>query len=113
MPIYVFSHPKTGEIKEVLLPVSDCIVYSEGGVIWNREYAFNVAVKDSPVDPWKKNDFLRKTGEMKGNVGDMIDLSAELSEKRAERSGGRDPIKSQYFKEYSAARKGKRHLLDN
>lgn len=112
MPIYVFSHPKTGQVKEIFLPMNGPITYSEGGVIWTREYAFNVAVKDSPVNPWKQNDYMRKTQEMRGNLGDVMDLSRELSEKRAQDNGGVDPVKQTYFKEYSQKRGGRKHWED-
>lgn len=112
MPIYTFSNPKTGEVKEILLKMSGPIIYSENGVVWTREYDFNIQVKGEKLNPWKKNDFLKKTGEMKGTVGDMWELSAELSHKREEETGQPDPIKKQYFKEYSKKRGGKRHLED-
>ena len=41
----------------------------------------------------------------------MMDLSSELSEKRAESHGKEDPVKRQMFNDYNK-RVGKKHLLD-
>lgn len=112
MPIYVFSHPKTREVKEVFMPINGDHTFIENGVEWNREYDFNVSVKSSPISPWKKNDFLQKTNDMRGNIGDIMDISQELSEKRAEQNGGVDPVKKKYFQEYSKLRKGRKHHED-
>ena len=48
---------------------------------------------------------------MKGSVGDMLDYSKELSEKRAEKNGGVDPVKQKYFRNYEK-KTGKKHLAD-
>ena len=63
----------------------------------------------SSIDPWNNNDFVNKTADMKGTVGDMLDKSAELSAKRAEESGGVDPVKKEFYKNYSKERKGAKH----
>jgi len=41
-----------------------------------------------------------------------MDRSAEWSEKRAAQNGGVDPVKKNYFKEYSKKRGGKKHEKD-
>ena len=48
---------------------------------------------------------------MKGSVGDMLDYSKELSEKRAESNGGVDPVKQKYFKNYEK-KNGVKHVAD-
>jgi hypothetical protein len=48
---------------------------------------------------------------MKGTYGDLLDYSAELSEKRASKDG-EDPLKRKYFEEYKKKRGGKKHLKD-
>jgi hypothetical protein len=40
-----------------------------------------------------------------------MDLSAELSEQRAEKTGNGDPVKGKLFKDYEK-KVGKKHLLD-
>jgi hypothetical protein len=42
-------------------------------------------------------------------MGDMLDKSQELSQKRADKNGGVDPVKDKFFKDYSAQRKGAKH----
>ena len=39
----------------------------------------------------------------------MMNLSAELSEKRAEKAGGLDPIKEKFFDNYAKERGGSEH----
>jgi hypothetical protein len=46
---------------------------------------------------------------MKGTVGDLLDYSAELSERRAEANGGVDPIKKKALENYSKKTGGKKH----
>ena len=40
---------------------------------------------------------------MKGTFGDMMDYSSELSQKRAEKAGGIDPVKKKHFENYEKA----------
>jgi hypothetical protein len=44
-------------------------------------------------------------------VGDVLDYSSELSEKRAQVNGGEDPIKKKAFNDYEK-NVGKKHLSD-
>ena len=48
---------------------------------------------------------------MKGTFGDMMDYSAELSEKRSEKRGGEDPTKKRHFENYEK-KVGKKHIED-
>ena len=50
---------------------------------------------------------------MKGSVGDLMDQSREMSEKRAAMSGGIDPVKSKSMDEWSQKRGGMRHPKDD
>lgn len=110
MPIYVYKHPEKEEYEEVLQGMSEKHTYSKDGVEWERVFLSPNASVSTSVDPFSPNSFIEKTGNMKGTVGDMMDLSAELSEKRASQSkDGKDPVKKKYFEEYSKARKGAKH----
>ena len=51
------------------------------------------------------------TYSKKGTLGDMMDLSKELSEKR-ENLSGKDKVRDNYFKNYSEKRKGMKHKED-
>ena len=93
MPIYVYRHPEKEEYREVFQGMNDEHVYSEDGVEWDRVFLSPNASIDSSVDPFNKQQFMDSTYNKKGTLGDVMDYSAELSAKRAEKSGGKDPIK--------------------
>ena len=64
------------------------------------------------VDPWNNNQFVERTGKMKGTYGDMQDYSAQMSEQRAKESvTGEDPVKRKHFDKYEK-KTGKKHLKD-
>ena len=109
MPIYVYRHPEKEEYREVFQGMNDEHVYSEDGVEWDRVFLSHNASIDSSVDPFNKQQFMDSTYNKKGTLGDVMDYSAELSAKRAEKSGGKDPIKEKYYKEYSKERNGAEH----
>ena len=111
MPIYVYKHPEEELYEEVLQGMNDPHVFSKDGVEWQRIFLSPNASISSNSDPFNSNAFLDKTANMKGTVGDMMDYSAELSEKRAEKSGGIDPIRKKHFDNYEKS-VGKKHLND-
>ena len=112
MPTYIFQHPDTEEYIEIFQNIEDKHVYiDEEGVNWNRIFTSPNLSTDTKIDPFSQKAFLEKTTG-KGTIGDLMDRSAELSEKRAEQNGGIDPVKKQYFKEYSKKRGGKKHEKD-
>ena len=111
MPIYVYKHPTEEVYEEVVQGMNDPHVFSKDGVEWQRVFLSPNASISSNSDPFNSNAFLDKTANMKGPVGDMMDYSAELSEKRAEKSGGIDPIRKKHFDNYEKS-VGKKHLND-
>jgi len=112
MPIYTYKHPETGEYKEIVQTMSEEHVYTdEQGVQWKRVFTVPNAAMDTKEDAWNKNQFINKTGRMKGTVGDVLDYSSELSARRAEANGGEDPVKRKAFNDYEK-RTGKKHLSD-
>ena len=111
MQIYVYNHPEEELYEEVLQGMNDPHVFSKDGVEWQRVFLSPNASISSNSDPFNSNAFLDKTANMKGTVGDMMDYSAELSEKRAEKSGGIDPIRKKHFDNYEKS-VGKKHLND-
>ena len=80
---------------------------------WERIYDLpQVNIGNSKVDnPFDNNAFVEKTGKMKGTYGDLLDYSAELSERRAALTGKEDPVKRKYFDDYTK-KTGKKHLRD-
>lgn len=91
--------------------MTDDHVYFEEGVEWKRVWCNpRVNTVGQKIDPFDSKGFVEKTGKMKGTIGDMMDYSAELSEKRAEKTGV-DPVKRKFFDNYQKEN-GKKHLLD-
>lgn len=114
MPLYLFQHPKSKEIKEVFFGMNDEKKYlDKEGCEWKRIYSLPQLNTESSIDPWSNSDFVNKTANMKGTVGDLLDKSSELSAKRAEQSGGVDPLKKKYYQEYSKQRGGAKHPTEN
>ena len=44
--------------------------------------------------------------------GELWDHSAEMSAKRAEQHGGKDPVKQEFFEKNASKRGGKKHVDD-
>jgi hypothetical protein len=116
---YNFIHKITEETKEIEMPMSGYKPYKgEDGQDenWQRVYDTpqvnigNYVAKR--VDPWNNNQFVERTGKMKGTYGDMQDYSAQMSERRAKESAtGEDPVKRKHFNRYEK-KTGKKHLKD-
>jgi hypothetical protein len=111
MPIYLYKNNETGEIREVFQGMNDDHVYfgdgeekEDWGRIWTKP---NMTI-DSQIDPFSSRQFVEKTGKECGTVGDLWDRSKELSEKRKEILG-KDPIKEQYYEDYTKKRNGSQH----
>ena len=84
----------------------------DNGLEWNRVFTSPELSTSKICDPWNRNDFINQTGNQKGNLGDLLDQSAELSDKRAQQNGGVDPVKQKYFKDYSKQRRGLKDPAD-
>lgn len=112
MPNYFFQSEQTGEIKEIFYHMNDNKVYIEDNVEWKRLWTVPLAAVDSNIDVNNPKDFAKKTAKP-GTMGEIWDRSAEWSAKRADKNGGTDPIKSQYFGDYAKKRKGVRHLSES
>jgi hypothetical protein len=111
MPLYIYQNEETGEVKEILQSMSEEHVYFENGIQWKRVYTVPTASIDTKINPFSEKEFVEKTGTKRGTVGDMMDLSSELSQRRAESTGSEDPVKRKLFSEYEK-KTGKKHLSD-
>lgn len=109
--IYLYQNPKTGEVKEIVQGMNDEHVYSEKGVVWSRVYTVAQTSIKGSSDPFNERAFVEETGRKRGTIGDMMDHAKELSDKRAQKNGGVDPIQSKFFSDYKK-RVGKKHLSD-
>lgn len=115
--VYQFRNKKTGKIIDIVMPMKDYQHYKgENGDedCWERVYDLpQVNIGNAKVvDPFDNKAFVDKTGKMSGKYGDLLDYSAELSDKRAALAGGEDPLKRKYFDDYKKKTNGKKHLKD-
>lgn len=112
MPQYLFCHPEDdSQIVEAFFHMNDKKFYiDENGLEWRRVFTVPQACVDSDFDPRNKEEFMRR-GAKYGTLGDLMDKSRELSEKRAEKEGF-DPIKREFFDQYAKTRNGAKHPDD-
>ena len=109
MPVYIFQHPITEEYKELFFGMNDEKVFiDEENTEWIRVYSSPELNTVGQTDPWSHNDFMNKTSSKKGTIGDMLDHSEELSQKRKD-TIGYDPLKKKYYDNYAKKRGGARH----
>ena len=101
MPEYLYENPDTGEQVSVWQSVHEEHSY-------DRVYTVPNASIDTRIDPNSASEFREKA---KGTLGDIWDQSAIASEKRTKQRG-EDPVKKQFFKDYSTKRKGAKHPKD-
>lgn len=109
MPLYIFKHPEKEEYKEVLFSMDEEKLYEKDGKTWERVFSSPQLNTSSSIDPWDNSSFVNTTSNTKGNMGDLIDRSKEMSLKRAEQNNGIDPVKQKYFENYSKKRAGQLH----
>ena len=82
MPIYTYQHPKTGKTIDIHQSMSEDHVYTDDkGVEWRRVFYPVSFAFDTKLDPHDPKAFIKKT-EKGGTIGDIMDLSKEMSEKR-------------------------------
>lgn len=117
MPNYEFSNPETGEIGLFFFPATQApkvgaLVEIEGKQ-WRREFSLPLTGVDTKIDPFSQKQFREKTYGKKGEtVGSMWDRSKELSEMRAAKSGGTDPVRAKYLADYKKSRRGTPHTVE-
>lgn len=110
MPIYTYEHPETGETVDIVQTMSEEHSYTdENGLKWSRVFSVPNASSDARIDANDPSAFVEATRNKKGTFGDMLDKSKELSEQRAAKNGGIDPVKEKFLKDYSDKRKGAKH----
>ncbi|MBP01503.1 MAG: hypothetical protein CMM25_01640 [Rhodospirillaceae bacterium] len=109
MPLYIFKHPEKEEYKEVMFSMDEEKLYQKDGKVWERVFSSPQLNTSSSIDPWDNSSFVNTTSNTKGNMGDLIDRSKEMSLKRAEQNNGVDPVKQKYFENYSKKRAGQLH----
>jgi hypothetical protein len=98
MPVYIYQHPKTGKIVEIVQRMTEAHEYSENGVQFSRIFQAPGASVDTRMNPFSEADFVRRTNK-RMTLGDMMDESKALSEKRAQKAG-KDPIREKAITDY-------------
>jgi len=109
MPYYTYKNPKTSETKDIYQSMREDHVYSEGGQAWVRVFESPQMSVDTNINPDSKADFMRAT-QKRMTMGDMWDVSADLSAKRAEKYGS-DPVKDTAVEKYKKKCKKNKHPL--
>jgi len=97
MPTYTYQHPETGETIDIQQSMLDEHVYfDDNGLKWERVFHPTHFAFDTKIDPHDPNAFIKKT-EKGGTLGDIMDLSKEMSLRR----GGdkNDEVKMSYTKD--------------
>lgn len=118
MPQYLFESIDNPEITEYFfftmkeVPAVSQEWVDEKGLKWKRIFTVPNASVDGNINPYSSVDFIRKTENKKGTLGDIMDKSRELSEKRA-KTTGKDPVKEKYFEQYSKQRRGRKHIEES
>ncbi len=118
MPEYTFFNKITQEYRDVFFKMLDDKIYNgEDGTevdIWERRwYPPNASVDSiSNTNPFDTRAHVDKTGKMKGNLGDLFNISKEMSERRQDKIGGEDPVKRQFFNDYQKKNNGAKHFSD-
>lgn len=115
MPYYAFC--KDDEYHEVFFHMNDDKSYNgpEGDEegLWKRVWTVPQMSIATRIDPFSKKDWNAATQNKNYSLGDMWDKSAEISSERAEKAGGEDPVKREYFDDYAKKRKGQTHPQDH
>ena len=115
MPEYLYKNPQTGEVKGVIQTMREEHVFiDEEGLEWKRVYTSPNASIDSlsNTNPFDTRAHVNKTGAMKGSLGDLFNVSKEMSERREQKLGHEDPVKRQFFKDYQKKNNGAKHFSD-
>jgi hypothetical protein len=114
MPNYIFKHPEEERYEEVFFHMNDepKEYIDEESIKWERIFHSPQLNTVGGIDPWDNADFVNKTAQKKGTYGDLLDMSSELSEKRAKERGGVDPVKQKAYDDYAKKRGGSRHFQE-
>jgi hypothetical protein len=118
MPVFQFKNINTNEVRDVYIPITGDVLFYNGepgetfiSGSWKRDYTnygVNIGI-DTKTDPFSKSDFVNATNK-KMTIGEMMDLSKELSEQRAAKNGGIDPVKQKYYDDYRKKTGGNPHV---
>jgi len=109
MAIYIYQNPFSNEVIEVVQRMNEPHVYvDKDGVKWNRTFTKPQAAFNTQLSTTDSQSFVNKTRDKNYSIGQLWDMSAELSEKR-EGTSGQDEIRVKAENAYKEKTHGKRH----
>ncbi len=105
MPIHDFLNKKTGKKLSVYVPIKAPLIEHQKQIVDGEEYERTyddapLIAKDMQHDDGSFNDFRKTTDGKNVKMGDLYNISKEMSEKRASKNGGYDPVQEKWFSEY-------------
>lgn len=115
MPQYRFIDDRDGSIHEIIMGMNDDHSYiTPDGYKLRRlwDVAPNANIDStSNLNPFDSKAYVDLTAKKQGTIGDLENLSRELSEKRTDKAG-QDEVKQKMFKDYSKKRGGAKCALE-
>lgn len=119
MPLYEFEHLETKEITQFFFNFQNVPPFGSLVEIEGQQYKRVITrapcgiVKET-INPFSSEQFVDRSARKKGTIGDLLDESRELGEKRKKDSpDGRDKKQDGYFDSWSERRAGKQHPADD
>jgi hypothetical protein len=113
MPLYLYENKETEEVVEVLQGMNEVHEYQgECGTqkdLWRRVYVNPGLSSDTKMDAFDSKSFVKSTVNKNDTYGDLQNRAAEASAIRAQKNGGRDPVKEKYYDNYKNKTNGKLH----
>jgi len=113
MPLYLYENKETEEVREVFQGMNDTHEYDgEDGSeksLWRRVYVNPGLSFDTNMDAFDSKSFINSTVNKNDTYGDLQNRAAEASEIRAQKNGGKDPVKEKYYEDYKKKTNGKIH----
>ena len=101
MPIYLYQHPETEEVIELVQKMNEEHSYTDNkGVRWKRIFTVpGTAIDSTNIDPFSQADFMKATNKKGMTFGEMTDLYKNLHKQR-EKKAGIDPVKNKVVTSY-------------
>jgi hypothetical protein len=103
MPVYDFASSEDKTISVLVrLDEPDLArqVQVQDGVTYRRVYSAPLAARDITKGSLTQADFNRCADGKNLKVGDLWDMSQEMSKHRADKNGGRDPVKEKMYEKH-------------
>ncbi len=104
MPVYDFADPATGKVISVLVRLDETNearqTQVQDGVTYKRVYSAPAAAHDTIKGSATQQDFHRCADGKNLKVGDLWDMSREMSQDRADRNGGYDPVREKLYEKH-------------